>query len=223
MPSSNNRNPRRLWTSAEDALLQEGVEKYGACEWEKIAAMVRTRVDWQCRERWNNHLKPGVQKRPWQAWEDQLIETHVRDHGHTWATLARSLPGRSTTAVKNRFHQLCRSRRRTSPPQLATASTIGGLPMPMAIPSHPMSVRPSHEATPKSSFVTPPLATRVAHLEGPILAVPDVMSMTALLQRSQQHAASQASLHPADVWFMQQFPANAHLLHVDAEHKASAT
>mmetsp|Transcript_26203 Transcript_26203/g.70810 ORF Transcript_26203/g.70810 Transcript_26203/m.70810 type:complete len:308 (+) Transcript_26203:125-1048(+) len=116
---------RRLWSATEDEILTKTVAEHGAKDWEKVAATVGTRKDWQCRERWHNHLKPGVCKKPWTAWEDQLLEAQVRELGTSWATIAQTFPGRPTTSVKNRWHQLQRknNRRQNSPSTVASPFT----------------------------------------------------------------------------------------------------
>eukprot|EP00304_Pavlova_gyrans_P003349 CAMPEP_0206044954 /NCGR_PEP_ID=MMETSP1466-20131121/14510_1 /ASSEMBLY_ACC=CAM_ASM_001126 /TAXON_ID=44452 /ORGANISM="Pavlova gyrans, Strain CCMP608" /LENGTH=532 /DNA_ID=CAMNT_0053419871 /DNA_START=45 /DNA_END=1643 /DNA_ORIENTATION=- len=105
------RPPRRsrvLWSADEDARLLHAVESQGAVGWDGIAAEVGSRKAWQCRERWHNHLKPGLVKSKWSAREDATLLHLVKEHGQKWGDFTRAFPGRSNTALKNRFHQLRR-------------------------------------------------------------------------------------------------------------------
>jgi len=93
---------RRLWSKSEDKRLVDAVHEYGAQHWNHIAQIVGTRCDWQCRERWHNHLKPGVHKTPWSPAEDDILWAKLAEYGHYWSVIASYLPGRPTMAVKNR-------------------------------------------------------------------------------------------------------------------------
>lgn len=48
------------WTDAEDDLLKKGVDLFGSGNWKKIASIVTSRTDVQCRERWVNILDPTI-------------------------------------------------------------------------------------------------------------------------------------------------------------------
>ncbi|KAI6652765.1 DNA polymerase theta-like [Oopsacas minuta] len=48
------------WTEEEDDLLKRGVDMYGIGNWKKIASIVTSRTDVQCRERWVNILDPTI-------------------------------------------------------------------------------------------------------------------------------------------------------------------
>jgi hypothetical protein len=59
--------------------------------------------DRQCRERWVNCLDPDVRRWAWTAEEDALIaELHQR-LGNRWAQMAKSLPGRTFIAIRQRW------------------------------------------------------------------------------------------------------------------------
>ena len=51
---------QRNWTQQEDDQLTKAVEKCGAKNWKKIADIVGTRKDDQCRQRWINKLSVGL-------------------------------------------------------------------------------------------------------------------------------------------------------------------
>lgn len=49
------------WTTEEDNLLREIVEKHGAKSWKKVASLLgSTRTDVQCLHRWNKVLKVSL-------------------------------------------------------------------------------------------------------------------------------------------------------------------
>mmetsp|Transcript_7178 Transcript_7178/g.17716 ORF Transcript_7178/g.17716 Transcript_7178/m.17716 type:complete len:930 (-) Transcript_7178:158-2947(-) len=99
---------RRLWTAEEDKLLAQAVGEHGPHNWARIATAVGTRKDWQCCERWRNHLAPDVCKDPWTPREDDTLLAAVTKIGHKWSKMVTLFPSRTSAAIKNRFHTLCR-------------------------------------------------------------------------------------------------------------------
>jgi hypothetical protein len=72
--------------------------------WLQIATVIPHHTLKQCRERWSNHLDPAVKKDPWAEEEDVMIFQLSEQIGRKWAEIARSLPGRSDNAIKNRYN-----------------------------------------------------------------------------------------------------------------------
>jgi hypothetical protein len=65
-----------------------------------------------CRERWQNHLNPSINRDSWTSEEDVfLIETFLI-YGGKWGAISRGLRGRTENHVKNRFHSLKRRAQR---------------------------------------------------------------------------------------------------------------
>jgi hypothetical protein len=100
------------WSEEEDNKVRELVGLYGPRKWSFIAQHLPGRIGKQCRERWTNHLDPGVKKGNWSQWEDELIIKLQRQQGNKWAKIASHLQGRTDNAVKNRFHSTISRRMR---------------------------------------------------------------------------------------------------------------
>ena len=59
-------DPEGPWTAEEDYLLRQAVERCNTLEdskvWSTICKSIPGRTNKQCRERWEEHLKPGINK-----------------------------------------------------------------------------------------------------------------------------------------------------------------
>lgn len=103
---------KRPWTTEEDDLLREVISQHGSGNWSNIASHLMERTGKQCRERWHNHLNPGIKKGDWTEEEDRIILKMQKTIGNQWAKITKFLPGRTDNAVKNRYHATVRAKSR---------------------------------------------------------------------------------------------------------------
>lgn len=73
--------------------------------------MIGGRTNKQCRERYTNHLRPEITKQTFTKDEDELLFNLQKQFGNQWAKIAKFLPGRSDNSIKNRWHNVQRSKK----------------------------------------------------------------------------------------------------------------
>ncbi|XP_047309334.1 transcription factor MYB33-like [Impatiens glandulifera] len=114
------------WTTAEDNVLLEYVEKYGKKNWNNVQKMTGlSRCGKSCRLRWLNHLKPNLIKFAITPEEEKrIVELHYQI-GSKWSRMASELPGRTDNDIKNfwntRLKRLQRLGQPIYPPEICKA------------------------------------------------------------------------------------------------------
>jgi hypothetical protein len=101
---------KRPFSLDEDRMVYQFVAMNGPREWWLLAQQMENRSPKQCRERWNNQLNPSINKGPWSRDEDIVLANKQQQLGNRWAEIARFLPGRTDTLVKNRWNTSVKGR-----------------------------------------------------------------------------------------------------------------
>ncbi|KAF6259393.1 hypothetical protein COO60DRAFT_1700893 [Scenedesmus sp. NREL 46B-D3] len=99
------------WTSDEHEKLAYLVEQWGSEKnWAKVAEEMPGRTGKQCRERWLNHMKPGIVKGNWAPEEEFLLAQCHALVGSHWSKMTKRLPGRTENSIKNFWNATLRSK-----------------------------------------------------------------------------------------------------------------
>lgn len=112
---------RPQFSKEEDEKLIKIVNKHGAKNWPQIGKLMKTRTGRQCRDRYQNYLKPGCNNKDWTKEEDDLIMEKVDQLGSKWSLISNFLEGRTGCAIKNRYTLLIR-KKFGKPPRKALAT-----------------------------------------------------------------------------------------------------
>jgi hypothetical protein len=102
-----------VWSVEEDSLL-ESLIKAEKLRWGQIAATlnaeihrsVNVRTGKQCKERWNNHLNPHINRGRWEASEELFLLELYQAQGNRWCVISKELPTRTESNIKNKIKSL---------------------------------------------------------------------------------------------------------------------
>jgi hypothetical protein len=102
--SEKDKDKKRLfWTREEDEILKQFKAK-------GLQLSHPTKSRKQCRERWINHLCPGVNSTPFLKEEDELICKLFLEYGPLWSKIATFMNGRRDNAIKNRWNSFLKKK-----------------------------------------------------------------------------------------------------------------
>lgn len=101
---------KNAWIPEQDKELMKIIREFGGetNRWSEIGKRMKNRSGKQCRERYHNHLKADIKRGDWTQEEDDSIWKLQAEFNGQWAYIAKTLTGRSASAVKNRWHLVCR-------------------------------------------------------------------------------------------------------------------
>lgn len=104
----------RKWTAEEDAILIDLLQKHGAKNWKRIAALfceqsLTHRESVQCLQRWRKALQPGLKKGKWSTDEDTVLVECVTEQIERgvcpirWPRISQRIPGRTSKQCRERW------------------------------------------------------------------------------------------------------------------------
>jgi hypothetical protein len=102
-----------VWSTEEDSLLVSLI-KAEILRWGQIAGTlnaeihrsVNVRTGKQCKERWNNHLNPHINRARWEAAEELTLLELYKALGNRWCVILKELPTRTESNIKNKIKSL---------------------------------------------------------------------------------------------------------------------
>ncbi|XP_076909909.1 uncharacterized protein LOC143567347 [Bidens hawaiensis] len=102
--SSTDNGLQKKGNSRKKIRVEGRLVQYGDSKWSSVAEKLPGRIAKQCRDRWQNHLRPDITKDAWSEEEDKLLIAIHKEVGNKWSEIARRLPGRSENTIKNHWN-----------------------------------------------------------------------------------------------------------------------
>lgn len=100
---------RGPWSEAEDALLSRIVPPEGPMNWVRIAFEISNRSPKQCRQRYNQNLRPTLKNTPIDESETEFVEDWIERHGKDWAGCAAAFGNRSENQLRGWWNSRTKS------------------------------------------------------------------------------------------------------------------
>nr|CEL26639.1 MYB10 [Ribes nigrum] len=129
------------WTSEEDVLLKNCINKYGEGKWHQVpfrAGLNRCRKS--CRLRWLNYLRPNIKRGEFTFDEVDLIIRLHKLLGNRWSLIAGRIPGRTANDVKNYWNTNLRKKIISQPRVEITEKTKVIRPQPRTFSKNNLSL-----------------------------------------------------------------------------------
>jgi len=110
-PKNSDRIP---WSKEHDNYLSELAFKFNLKKWNIVADEMNLRypnlfaTSKKCRERWLNCINPDVSKTALNDYECLALMMYQYVYHNHWATMAKRIPNRTATSLKNNFYSLIR-------------------------------------------------------------------------------------------------------------------
>lgn len=121
----NNIKQKNRFSKKEDELLRQLVnEQRGKIDWKYISGIMNGRTARQCRERYNDYLRPNILNGIWTDEEDQLLIQLYEKFGPRWSIIAQHFPKRSRVNIKN-HHKCIENKRRINSNTNFSRQTMG--------------------------------------------------------------------------------------------------
>ncbi|XP_008230200.1 PREDICTED: myb-related protein 315 [Prunus mume] len=99
------------WTTEEDALLVDYIQKHGTGNWRNLPKNAGLeRCGKSCRLRWTNYLRPDIKRGRFSFEEEETIIQLHSILGNKWSAIAARLPGRTDNEIKNYWNTHIRKR-----------------------------------------------------------------------------------------------------------------
>jgi myb proto-oncogene protein len=126
---------KKQFSIQEDRMVMVHVSAHGLKSWSDLASQMPNRTAKQCRERWHNHLDPTINRRPWTQQEDRILALRHKELGNRWADIAKFLPGRTDTLIKNRWNTSVKDRITEIEAQAERSPSHGAILLPWSSPA----------------------------------------------------------------------------------------
>jgi hypothetical protein len=120
---------KQKFSAEEDQYLNYLVSRHGLSNWKQIASHMNGRTVRQCRERWKYYLEPSINKLDWTKQEDELLMEKYQAFGPRWAQIANFFGSRTDIDLKNRFHRIERTHKKSGVGSVQAESGEGAAPV----------------------------------------------------------------------------------------------
>jgi hypothetical protein len=103
---------RGRFTPEEDGQLRRLVAELGPRTWSLVSSSMPGRTARDCRDRWRYYLSDENSHDPWTPEEDARLFEKIDQYGRRWSQVSQDFPNRSDLAVKRRWSEIFRGRRK---------------------------------------------------------------------------------------------------------------